>query len=67
MVRRGLPIGTSITAAWNSLGETVILLQNEQIDHTSQPNSMLAPNQVRHYGIDLDDCPNCYEIDGRPG
>ena len=67
MVRKGLPIGTSVTATKDSNGETVILLQNEQIDHSTQPNSMLAPNQVRHYGIDLDDCPTCFEIDGRPG
>ena len=67
MVKKGLPIGTSVTATKDSNGKTVILLQNEQIDHSSQPNSMLAPNQVRHYGIDLDDCPSCFEIDGRPG
>ena len=67
MVKKGLPIGTSVTATKDSNGKTVILLQNEQIDHSGQPNSMLAPNQVRHYGIDLDDCPTCFEIDGRPG
>ena len=67
MIKKGLPIGTSVTATKDIHGDTVILLQNEQIDHTSQPNSMLAPNQVRHFGIDLDDCPSCYEIDDRIG
>ncbi len=67
MVRSGMPIGTSVTAAKDVHGDTIILLQNEQIDHSSQPNSMLAPNQVRHYGIDLDDRPECYDVDGQPG
>ena len=67
MVKTGMPIGTSVTATKDTNGDTVVLLQNEQIDHTSQPNSMMAPNQIRHYGIDIDDCPTCYDIDGRRG
>lgn len=67
MVTKGLPIGTSVTAAEDSNGDTVILLQNEQIDYTSQSNSMLAPNQLRHFGIDIDDCPSCYDVEGRRG
>ena len=46
---KDLPIGTCVTAALNSAGETVILLEIEQIDYTSQNSSMISPNQMRQF------------------
>jgi len=67
MMRLGLPIGTCVTATKDMHSDTIILLENEQIDHTSQANSVSSPNQMRDFGVDIDDCPKCYETGERAG
>ena len=67
MTKTNLHIGTSITVARSTCGNDVLLLKNEAIDHTGQSNSMLSVNQVRSYGIDIDDCPTQFQVDGRFG
>ena len=62
-----LCIGTSVTAVDLPSGESIILLKNESIDHTSQLNSMLSVNQVRCNHIDIDDVPSMFEVAGRKG
>lgn len=65
--KTNLHIGTSVTVVTTSDGNDILLLKNESIDHTSQPNSMLNVNQVRAHGVDIDDCPSIYTIPGRQG
>ena len=67
MERKNLKIGTSITKATLPDGSHVLLLKNESIEHTTQPNSMLSVNQVRANGLDVDDCPTCYKVNKRQG
>ena len=67
MAKTNLHIGTSITLATLPSGENVLILKNESIDHTGQSNSMLSVNQVRDFGVDIDDCPSQYQVDGRYG
>ena len=67
VTKQNLHIGTSITVVTTSSGDDILLLKNESIDHTSQANSMLSVNQVRAHGIDLDDCPSRFKVDGRKG
>ena len=62
-----LPIGTTATKVVDSEGRSVILIENEQIIHTDQENSILSVNQVRAYGADVDDCPSIYNRDNTPG
>ena len=45
-----LPIGTCVTATKDKYGETVNLLEDEQIDFSRQDNSMMSFNQMRHFG-----------------
>ena len=59
--RKDLRIGTSITKLTLPDGFKILLMKNESIDHTSQPNSMLSVNQVQANGLDVDDCPTCYK------
>ena len=67
LTKTNLPIGSCVTAALDSNGDTVIFLENEQIDHSSQSNFMISPNQLRAFGVDIDDCPSCFEVGGRTG
>jgi len=67
MTKLGLPIGTYVTATKDIHGDTIILLELEQINHTSQANSVSSPNQMRDFGVDIDDCSKCYETGGRAG
>ena len=62
-----LCIGTSVTAVDLSSGESIILLKNETIDHTSQLNSMLSVNQFRCNNIDIDDVLSMFVVAGRKG
>ena len=65
LTKTDLPIGSCVTAALDSNSNTVILLENGQIHHTNQSNSMMSPNQLRAFGVDIDDCPSCFEVGGR--
>ena len=67
MVQRNLPIGTSATKVFDSNGRPYILIENEQIDHTTQENSIMSTNQVRAFGVDVDDCPSRFTRNGVPG
>ena len=60
-------IGTSVTVVSLPSGDDILLLKNESIDHTTQANSMLSVNQVRAFGIDIDDCPSIFQVAGRKG
>ena len=51
MVDKCLPIGTSATKVFDLNGNAIILIENQQIDHTGQDNSVLAANQLRAYGV----------------
>ena len=62
-----LPIGTTATKVVDSEGRSVILIENEQIIHTDQENSIMSVNQIRAYGADVDDCPSIYNRDNAPG
>ena len=62
-----LKIGTSVIAIDLPNGTSILLMKNESIDHSSQPNSMFAVNQARHNHIDVDDCPKVYKVKGRQG
>jgi hypothetical protein len=55
-VQDNLNIGTSITAVKDIDGETVILLTNEAIEN-QKSNSMFSSNQLRHFGVIVDDTP----------
>ena len=57
LMMANLPIGSCVTASLDLNGDTVILLENEQIDYTTQSNSMISPNQMRAFGVDIDNCP----------
>ena len=67
MVKEGLPLGTCASRVTNKNRHTIILIENEQIDHSEQENSIFSVNQVRSYGVDVDDCPNVFHHDGQPG
>ena len=67
LTKTNLPIGSCVTATLDAQGKAIILLENEQIDHTSQSNSMMSLNQMRAFGVDIDDCPPCFEVGGRYG
>jgi len=45
----------------------LILIENEQIDHTGQDNLVMSVNQVRAFGADADDCPTIYSRNGLQG
>ena len=62
-----LKIGTCITSTEDINGQTVILMFNETIDHSSQPNTMISCLQCRHHGIDIDDVSQHHKRDGKPG
>ena len=62
-----LRIGTSVMVVDLASGESIILLKNESIDHTSQLNSILSVNQVRCNKIDIDDVPSMFEVKGGKG
>ena len=66
-VSEDLPIGTSVSKVKTKTGEEVILLANEQIDHSAQDNSVFSVNQLRAFNVDVDDCPAVYERDGVSG
>ena len=67
MVKEGLPLGTCASRVTDENGNAIILIENEQIDHSEQENSIFSVNQVRSYGVDVDDCPNVFHRDGQPG
>ena len=67
MVLKCLPIGTNATKVFNSNGNAIILIKNQQIDHTGQNHSVLSVNQLRVYGVDVDDCPRIYYRNGVQG
>jgi len=67
MVHKCLLIGTSATKVFNSNGNAIILIENQQIDHTGQNTSVLSVNQLRAYGVDVDDCPIIYSHNGVQG
>ena len=67
MVQKCLPIGTNATKVVNSNGKVVILIKNEQIDDTGQNNSVLSVNQMRAFGVGVDDCPGLHSHDGIQG
>ena len=67
MVTENLPIGTSATKITDVNGKQLILIENEQIDHTGQDNSIMSVNQVRAFGVDVDDCPAIYSRNGVQG
>ena len=58
-VQNNLNIGTSITAVKDIDGNTVILLTNEAIEN-KKSNSMFSSNQLRHFGIHVDDTPRLF-------
>ena len=62
-----LCIGTIVTAVDDINGYTIILVFNESIDYTQQANSMISVNQIRHNGIDVDDCPKAFTVSGIQG
>ncbi len=66
-MHHNLPIGTTATKVVDSKGRLVILIENEQIIHTDQENSIVSVNQVRAYGANVDDCPSIYNRDNAPG
>ena len=67
LTQKNLHIGTSVTVVSLPSGDDILLLKNESIDHTTQANSMLSVNQVRAFGIDIDDCPSIFTVAGRKG
>ena len=62
-----LPIGVTATKITNDDGNSIILIENEQIIYDGQDTSVMSVNQVRACGIDIDDCPTIYERDGKKG
>lgn len=44
MVQEGLSVGTSTTKVIDENGNEFILIENEQIDHTTQDNSVMSVN-----------------------
>ena len=60
-------IGTGVAAYDLQDGTTVLVMIFEAIDHTDQPNSMLATNQIRHHGIDVCDVHPNFTVGGRSG
>ena len=60
-------IGTGVAAFDKPDGETILVLCKEAIDHTSQDNTMLSSNQMKHNGIDVCDTHPRFAVGGRPG
>jgi hypothetical protein len=59
----GIPIGTVAYAVTDSVtGDTVLLIMHEQLIFGDRlPYSLLNPNQLRAYGVKVDDIPKQYE------
>ena len=57
-------IGTCVGAYDMDDGTTVLLCLNETIEHTSQENTMLSLNQMRHHGVDVCDIQPKFKRDG---
>ena len=66
-IHHDLSIGMAATKDIDSEGRLVILIENEQIIHTDQENSIMSVNQVRAYGADVDVCPSIYNRDNASG
>jgi len=64
LTKTNLPIGSCVTATLDAQGKAIVLLENDQIDHTTQPNSMMSLNQMRAFGVDIDDCLSFFEVRG---
>ena len=60
-------IGSGVAAFDKPDGTTILLLVNEGIDHTEQPNTMLSLNQLRHFGLDVCDVHPKFKSGNRPG
>lgn len=68
MQKTGLPIGTCVTAAKDSIGNMMIIMDFGVIDYTSHSNSMMAFNQLQQFvRVHVDGCQTCFKIDGRAG
>ena len=66
-VTKDLPIGTTATKVTDEDGNSLILIENEQICYPDQDISIMSVNQVRAFGVDVDDCPSIHKRDGIPG
>ena len=62
-----MKIGTGVTAFDKPDGETILVMVNEGIDHTSQDNTLLANNQMRHNGVDVSETHQKFISKGTPG
>ena len=62
-----MKIGTGVTAFDKPDGETILVMVNEGIDHTSQDITLLANNQMRHNGVDVCETHQKFLSKGAPG
>ena len=67
LVKKDLRIGTGVTAFDTTEGETMLVMINEGIDHTTQVNTMLSINQLRQNGCDVCDTHPYFIIHDKPG
>ena len=57
--KEGVPIVQVATGYTNMKGERFILIVNEALWLPSMENSLMNPNQLRDYGVDVEDNPYC--------
>ena len=62
-----MKIGSGVTAFDKPNGETILVMVNEGIDHTSQDDTLLANNQMRHNGVDVCETHQKFISKGTPG
>ena len=62
-----LKIGTGVAAYDKADGTTLLVIVNEGIDYTTQPNTMLSDAQLRQNGVDVCAVHPKYSTGGRKG
>ena len=58
-------IGTGVTAFDKPDGSTIIICIHEAIDHTTQDNTIVSLNQIRHHGVDVCDVHPKFDTNGQ--
>ena len=67
LVKKDLRIGTGVAAFNTAEGETMLVMINEGIDHTTQDNIIISTNQLRQNGCDVCDTHPYFIIHDKPG
>ena len=67
LFRKNMKRGTGVAAYDMAEGETVLVMMNEAIDHTTQDNKILSTNQLRHNSCDVCDTHPHFIIHDKPG